>query len=132
MLKVNNLNVFRGKLQILWDISFNVEKAEFIAILGMNGAGKSTLLNTIAGLLRPHSGSISFEEKIINNLPPYKTVELGISLVPGDKKLFSDLTVLENLLLGAYISRAKERLDENFEFVYQLFPILKKEKIRLL
>lgn len=128
MLKVNNLNVFRGKLQILWNISFNVEKAEFVVILGMNGAGKSTLLNTVAGLLRPNSGSISFEEKIINDLPPYKRVELGIALVPEDKKLFSDLTVLENLLLGAYISRAKEKLDETFEFVYQLFPILRKRK----
>ncbi|MEM3702904.1 MAG: ATP-binding cassette domain-containing protein, partial [Candidatus Bathyarchaeia archaeon] len=99
MLEVKGLNVLRGALPVLWNISIEVGKGKIVALIGANGAGKTTLLSTIAGLFKPLSGTILFNGKEISGLSPYKIVNLGISLVPEDRKLFAHMTVRENLLL---------------------------------
>jgi branched-chain amino acid transport system ATP-binding protein len=131
MLEIKNINVFRGKLQTLWDISIKVNKGEVVAIIGSNGAGKTTLLSTIAGLFKPSSGTILFQGKEINGLPPHRIVGLGASYVPEDRKLFPHMKVRENLNLGAYSSRARARRREALESVYQLFPRLKERENQL-
>jgi branched-chain amino acid transport system ATP-binding protein len=128
MLQVEKLNVHRGELQVVWDASIKVEKGEIVVLIGANGAGKSTLLSTIAGLYRPTSGVIRFNGDEINGLPPYRVVGLGISFVPEDRKIFSHMTVRENLKLGSYGSEARARMDENFEIVYEIFPVLKERE----
>jgi branched-chain amino acid transport system ATP-binding protein len=129
VLKVSNINVFYGKLQALWDVSFRVEEGEIVALVGANAAGKSTLLNTISGLLRPASGTIEFLSKEINGLAAYQIVEAGISQIPEGRKLFSSMSVHENLELGAYTKQAWDKRDETIEDIYRLFPIL-KERIK--
>ncbi len=131
MLKVNNLNVLRGNMQILWDVSINVEKGEVVSLIGANGAGKTTLLSTIVGLLKPASGTIEFNGQRIDGLPPHRIVNLGIALVPEDRKLFPYMTVRENLLLGAYGSRNKSSKMETLNMVYQLFPVLREREKQL-
>jgi branched-chain amino acid transport system ATP-binding protein len=131
MLEINNLNVMRGGLQILWDVSLLVKRNEIVALIGPNGAGKTTLLNSIVGLLKPSSGSILFHKKEIIGLPPYKKVNLGISFVPEDRKLFTNCSVRENLLLGAYSSRAKTQTKAMINTVYEMFPLLKQRQNQL-
>jgi len=131
MLKVNKINVFYGDLHALWDLSFKVEKGEIVVIAGSNGAGKTTTLKTISGLLRPKSGSISFLGQRIDNIPSHHIVEMGISHVPEGRRLFSNLTVMENLKVGAYTPKAWEKRDDTLEWVFQLFPILKERKDQL-
>ena len=131
MLKIENLNVVRGGLQILWDVSINVKKNEIVALIGSNGAGKTTFLSTLAGLLKPVSGKMLFNEKDICGLPPYKNVNLGISFVPEDRKLFTNCSVRENLLLGAYSSRAKKHTRDMLNAVYQTFPLSKERENQL-
>jgi branched-chain amino acid transport system ATP-binding protein len=124
MLKVNNISVFYGKMQALWDVSFRIEEGEIVTLVGTNAAGKSTIINTISGLLHPVSGSIEFLDKRIDNIPAYRIVEAGISHIPEGRKLFPDMTVRENLELGSYISRLWMKKEETLEQLYQLFPIL--------
>jgi branched-chain amino acid transport system ATP-binding protein len=131
MLEVRELNVMRGRLQVIWDASIDVKDGEIVALIGSNGAGKTTLLSAIAGLLKPVSGTILFQGKKISGLPPYRIVDLGISFVPEDRKLFANCSVRENLLLGAYGSRAKGRTKEMLETVCQVFPILKERENQL-
>ena len=131
MLKVESLSVFYDRAQALWDVSLSVEQKSMTAILGSNGAGKSTVLNTLAGLLKPRSGSIVFEEKNISNYEPYERVEAGISLIPEGRKLFPYLTVEENLEIGAYVKRARADTKKSLEWVYHLFPILKERRKQL-
>ena len=129
MLKVNNINVFYGKLQALWDISFRVEEGEIVALVGANAAGKSTIINSISGLLRPASGTIEFLGKETIGLPAHHIVEAGITQIPEGRKLFPNMSVRENLELGAYTKQAWDKMDETIEDVYRLFPIL-KERIK--
>ncbi len=126
MLEISNLDVFHGKSQALRDVSLRVNEGEIVALVGANGAGKTTLLNTVSGLLRPASGSVEFLGKRIDRLAPHKIMKLGISQIPEGRKLFTDMTVRENLELGAYTSEAWKRKKETLEQVYQLFPILKE------
>jgi branched-chain amino acid transport system ATP-binding protein len=126
MLEVSNLDVFYGKSQALSDISLKVNEKEIVALVGANGAGKTTLLNTISGALRPASGSVEFLGKRIDRLAPDTIVQLGISHIPEGRKLFTSMTVRENLELGAYTSEAWKRKEETIEEVYQLFPVLKE------
>jgi branched-chain amino acid transport system ATP-binding protein len=126
MLEVSNLDVFYGKSQALRDISLKVNEKEIVALVGANGAGKTTLLNTISGALRPASGSVEFLGKRIDRLAPDRIVQLGISHIPEGRKLFTSMTVRENLELGAYTSEAWKRKEETIEEVYQLFPVLKE------
>lgn len=128
MLEVSNLDVFYGKSQALRDISLRVNEGEILALVGANGAGKTTLLNTISGLLRPASGHVEFLGKRIDRLAPHKTMRLGICQIPEGRKLFSDMTVGENLEMGAYTSEARKRRKETLEQVYQLFPVLKERR----
>jgi branched-chain amino acid transport system ATP-binding protein len=128
MLEVSNLDVFYGKSQALRDVSLKVNEREIVALVGANGAGKTTLLNTISGLLRPASGSVDFLGKRIDRLAPHKITRLGICQIPEGRKLFSDMTVGENLEMGAYTSEARKRRKEALEEVYQIFPVLKERR----
>jgi len=131
MLNVRSINVFYGDLQALWDVSLEVREGERVVLLGPNGAGKTTLLKAISGILKPKTGCIEFMGESIAKLPPYKIVEKGISHVPEGRRLFPQMTVFENLLLGAYTREAEKHLEENLERVYELFPILKERKNQL-
>jgi branched-chain amino acid transport system ATP-binding protein len=131
MLEVEKLNVHRGGLQVVWNASIRVDKGEIAVLIGANGAGKSTLLSTVVGLYRPSSGVIRFNGNEINGLAPYRVVDLGISFVPEDRKLFSHMAVRENLILGSYSSRAKAKMKESLEMVYEIFPVLKERKNQL-
>jgi len=128
MLEVSNLNVFYGKSQALRDVSLRVDEGEIVALVGANGAGKTTLLNTISGLLRPASGSVEFLGNRIDRLAPHKITKLGICQIPEGRKLFSDMTVWDNLEMGAYTSEARKRRKEALEQVYQVFPVLKERR----
>lgn len=131
MLKVENINVAYGELQVLWDVSLEVSQGEIVAIIGSNGAGKTTLLRTIGGLLKPKNGKINFLNKDITNLEAYKRAALGIAHVMEGRRLFPHLTVEDNLKMGAYLPEAWKKRRESFEIVYNLFPILKKRRKQL-
>jgi branched-chain amino acid transport system ATP-binding protein len=131
VLEVSHLNTFYGKIQALWDVSLKIETAEIVALIGANGAGKTTLLNTISGLIRPASGSIDFLGKRIDGLPSYTIVELGISHIPEGRKLFPDMSILENLEMGAYPKRVWNDKHEILDEIFQLFPILNHRRGQL-
>ncbi len=130
-LKVENLSVFYGDVQVLWEISFKVEKDEIVALLGANGAGKTTTLKTISGLLKPRAGSILFKGVDLTKLEPHQIVEMGIAHIPEGRQLFPRLTVLENLKAAAYTKRARNHFKDSVERVYNLFPILKERRNQL-
>jgi branched-chain amino acid transport system ATP-binding protein len=131
LLKISNIDVFYGSFQALWDVSLEVKAGEVLALVGANSSGKSTLLDTISGLLHPAKGSMEFEGKSITNLAPYRIVTLGISQVPEGRRLFPDLSVLDNLILGSYNSKARAKREQNLKDVYAHFPILEKRKNQL-
>jgi branched-chain amino acid transport system ATP-binding protein len=131
MLEVSDIDTFYSKAQALWDVSLKVDEGEIVALIGANGAGKTTLLNTISGLLRPASGNVEFLGKRIDGLTPHSIVELGISHVPEGRKLFTEMTVWENLEMGAYPYHAWKRKKETLQQVYQAFPILKERERQL-
>jgi branched-chain amino acid transport system ATP-binding protein len=118
-------------IQALWGVSLKIEEAEIVALIGANGAGKTTLLNTISGLLHPTSGSIEFLGKRIDGLKSHAIVELGISHIPEGRRLFPDMSVRENLEMGAYLQRAWKEKEETIDKVYELFPILKARQGQL-
>jgi branched-chain amino acid transport system ATP-binding protein len=126
MLEVKKINTFYGKVQVLWDVSLKVIKKEIVAFIGANGAGKTTLINTISGLLRPASGTIKFLGKNIEGQAPHSIVELGICHIPEGRRLFPDMSVRENLEMGAYLRRAWRQKEETLEHVYELFPVLQE------
>jgi len=128
MLEVDNIDVYYGDLQALWDVSFNVQEGEIVAVIGSNGAGKSTILKTLAGLLRPARGSITFNSVRLERLSADKRVELGICLVPEGRGLFPHMTVLENLELGAFKPEARRIRNETCRLVYDVFPVLEARK----
>jgi branched-chain amino acid transport system ATP-binding protein len=128
MLAVSNLNVFYGKSQALRDVSLKVEEKEIVALVGINGAGKTTLLNTISGLVHPASGSVEYLGQRIDRLAPHKIMNLGICQIPEGRKLFSDMTVGDNLEMGAYSSAAWKQRKETLEQVFQIFPVLKERR----
>ncbi len=131
MLELKDLKVAYEKVQVLWDISFSIKAGDVVTLLGSNGAGKSTTVKTIQGILKPKSGSIKFMDKHIEGLPAYKIVDEGIALVPEGREIFPKMNVFENLILGAYLPRAKESLDESLEWVLKLFPKLEERKKQL-
>jgi len=131
MLKVNNIDVAYGDVQVLHGVSLDIKKGEFVAVIGANGAGKTTLLKTISGLLNPLSGDISFEDEIINTLSPDRVVKRGIIHVPEGRLLFPEMSVRENLELGAYLEKDNDIINERFDSVYSMFPVLKERSAQL-
>lgn len=127
MLKVDSINVFYGAIQALKDVSLNVNQGEIVSIIGSNGAGKSTLMRTLSGLLRSRTGSITFLEEEIRETSPDEIVRKGLSQSPEGRKIFTNMTVHENLLLGATIRR-DENVNADIEHVFELFPRLLERK----
>ncbi|MEW6667989.1 MAG: ABC transporter ATP-binding protein [Thermodesulfobacteriota bacterium] len=125
MLEAREVDVFYGEVQALWGISVRVAPETIVSLVGANGAGKTTLLRTISGIIHPFRGEIRFSGRPLVKLRPEKVVELGISHVPEGRRLFSDLTVLENLELGAFSRRARPLFQESLRRVYELFPVLR-------
>ena len=128
MLEVKDLQVYYGVIQALKGISFEVNKGEVIALIGANGAGKTTTLQTLTGILSPKSGSIQFEGKEITKVPAHKIVEMGMAHVPEGRRVFADMTVYENLLMGAYTRKDKKEIQESLSMVYRRFPRLEERK----
>lgn len=128
MLKVEKINAAYGDVQVLWDISFEVEEGRIVVIVGSNGAGKTTTLKVLAGLIYPKSGNVSFLGRDITRVPPHERIKNGLALIPEGRMLFTRLTVEENLTLGAMTPEAKRFRDETLKWVYELFPILKERK----
>ncbi len=128
MLKVENIDVFYGDLQVLWDLSFEVNEGEIVALVGANGAGKSTTLKTISGLLNPANGSIDFQGQRLDQIPANKIVEHGITHVPEGRRLFPEMTVRENLMMGSLTRQAKAKREESMEWIFGLFPRLRERE----
>lgn len=126
MLELNRINTFYGKIQALRDVSLKVEDGEIVTLIGANGAGKSTTLMAICGVIHPRSGEILFDGKPIQQLPAPEIVKRGISQVPEGRLIFPELTVRENLDLGAFLRTDKKGIADDMEYVFQLFPILRE------
>jgi branched-chain amino acid transport system ATP-binding protein len=125
VLRVSHLNAFYGDIQALWDVSFTLEEGEIVTFIGSNGSGKSTIMKSIAGLVRPKDGEILFDGSPLGRMPTHKIVGLGVSMVPEGRRLFPEMTVLENLEVGASTKEASKTRHSTVEFVFDLFPILK-------
>jgi branched-chain amino acid transport system ATP-binding protein len=128
ILKVNTIDVFHGSFQALWGVSLEVKRGEMLALIGSNTAGKSTLLDTISGLLHPTKGSIEYESQNITRLEPYKIVERGITQVPEGRRIFPEMSVSANLIIGSYTSRARAGRDKNLKRIFRLFPVLEQRR----
>ena len=131
MLEVKDIEVFYGMIQAIKGVSFEVNEGEVIALIGANGAGKTTILHTITGVLSPKNGSIIFEGQDISKIPAHKIVSLGMAHVPEGRRVFADLTVYENLKMGAYTRTDKKEIEETLEMIYSRFPRLKERKNQL-
>src|SRR4030042_3990854 len=128
MLEVKKISVSYLGVPVIREVSFKVEKGQMVSIVGSNGAGKSTILTTISGLLRPLTGEISFQGQRIDTLPPFQITALGLSHIPEGRKIFSKLTVMDNLLVGAHPRRSNLEVQQSLGEIYQLFPILDERK----
>lgn len=128
MLEVKNIEVYYGMIQALKGISFEVNQGEVIALIGANGAGKTTTLHTLTGLLSPKSGSVIFEGKDITKTPAHKIVSMGIAHVPEGRRVFADLSVYQNLRMGAYTRKDKKEIEESLQMIYKRFPRLEERK----
>ncbi|MEM3074078.1 MAG: ABC transporter ATP-binding protein [Nitrososphaerales archaeon] len=126
MLKVEGLTVYYGKAIALNNVSLHIDKGELVALIGPNGAGKTTLLKTISGLVKPTEGQVLFNGKDLTGMKPNKIAKYGLAHCPEHRRLAPDMTVLENLELGAYLRRDKDGIKEDLEYVFQLFPVLKE------
>ncbi|MEM1994088.1 MAG: ABC transporter ATP-binding protein [Nitrososphaerales archaeon] len=126
MLKVEGLTVYYGKALALNNVSLHIDKGELVALIGPNGAGKTTLLKTISGLVKPTEGQVLFNGKDLTGMKPNKIAKYGLAHCPEHRRLAPDMTVLENLELGAYLRRDKDSIKEDLEYVFQLFPVLKE------
>ena len=128
MLEVKDLEVYYGMIQAIKGISFEVNEGEVIALIGANGAGKTTTLHTITGLLSPKSGHVMFEGKDITKVPAHKIVSMGMAHVPEGRRVFAELSVYENLKMGAYTRKDRAEIDESLQNVYKRFPRLEERK----
>ena len=131
LLDVKNIDVLYDDFQVIWDVSINVKKAEMVALLGPNGSGKSTILNTISNLVHHRKGSIYFNNNSISEIPTFKRTQLGISHVLERRRVFPHLTVIQNLLLGAWHPQAKEQLSTSLDKIYKIFPKLESRSSQL-
>jgi len=128
MLKIDGLNVYYGGIHALDSASVEVKEGEIVTIIGANGAGKSTLLRTISGLVKPQSGTMEFESKDLTKMAPHQVVEAGIAHAPEGRRVFSELTVAQNLRLGAFLRKDREKMDEDLAMVFRLFPRLQERR----
>ncbi|MEK6696402.1 MAG: ABC transporter ATP-binding protein [Candidatus Deferrimicrobiota bacterium] len=128
MLKVSGIDVFYGDLQVLWDVSFEVREKEILVLVGANGAGKSTTLKTISGLLKPRKGAIEFDGVRLDQLPPDRVIGQGVVHVPEARRLFREMSVEENLIMGSLAPEAKKKRMQTMEWVYELFPRMKERR----
>jgi len=131
MLRVETLEVAYGKIQALWGITFDVREGEIVALVGANGAGKTTTLKTLSGLLRPKAGNIWLDGERLDHRSPPEIAELGVAHVPEGRKLFPEMTVLENLLMGGYPRPARAERPQRLEQVYGIFPTLRERRNQL-
>ncbi|MES0362005.1 MAG: ABC transporter ATP-binding protein [Anaerolineales bacterium] len=131
MLQVDSIDVAYGDVEVLHEVSLDIKVGELVAVIGANGAGKTTLLKTISGLLRPFNGSISFDGSVISNLNPDRIVSNGIVHVPEGRLLFPEMSIRENLEMGAYLEKDKEKISERFVSVYEMFPVLEERSSQM-
>ena len=124
MLELSHIDVYYGDLQALWDVSLTIGEGEIVTLVGSNGAGKSTLMKTISGLLKVRTGTIDFDSIRLDRLPAHRIVELGISMVPEGRRIFPQMSVLENLEMGASIHAARKVRQKTLKEIYEIFPIL--------
>jgi branched-chain amino acid transport system ATP-binding protein len=130
LLRIEDIAVYYGGIQALKKVSLHVQSGELLAIIGANGAGKTTLLRTISGVLRARSGSIRFDDRELTRLSPHDIVHLGIAHSPEGRQLFGGLTTIENLRLGAVQRKDRAAIDQDVDYVYQLFPVLKERRLQ--
>lgn len=128
MLEVRSIDVFRGEAQILWGVSMEVNRGEVVTVLGANGAGKTTLFETILGLHHPRSGMILFQGRDITTEPPFRITRMGIACVPEGRRIFPEMTVHENLEMGAYSPLARPFMKQTMDEVFVLFPVLRERR----
>ena len=128
MIEVVDINVFYGPVQALWDVSFEIRAGEIVTLLGSNGAGKSTTIKIVQGLMHPASGEVRFLDKTIHHKSPHDIVARGLCLVPEERHLFPFMSVLENLELGAYPRHARRIREQTLQWIYDLFPVLKRRR----
>ena len=131
LLQVDNIEVYYGVIKALKGVSFEVNKGEIVALIGANGAGKTTILHTVTGLLKPKSGKIIFKDDDITKIPAHKIVTMGMAHVPEGRRIFSQLSVLDNIKLGAFTRKDKEEIEETLNYVYERFPRLKERKSQI-
>lgn len=131
MLKVNHIDVSYGDVQVLFDVSLDIKSSELVAVIGANGAGKTTLLRAVSGLLKPNAGEIRFQDDVISNRPPFYIVRAGIVQIPEGRLLFPDMSVQENLRMGAYLINDKAQIEESLHSVFGMFPILKERSSQM-
>jgi branched-chain amino acid transport system ATP-binding protein len=131
LLEISNIDAFYGTFQALWDVSLVVKPGEIVALIGSNASGKSTLINTISGVMHPAKGTIEFDSRDISTLDPFQIVTLGISQVPEGRRIFPEMTVLDNLILGSYNRQARSNREQNLKRVYEHFPILEERRKQL-
>lgn len=131
MLEVKDLEVYYGMIQAIKGVSFHVNEGEVIALIGANGAGKTTILHTVSGLLAPKKGSVTFEGTDISKIPGHKIVSMGMAHVPEGRRVFAQLTVLQNLKMGAYTRKDKEEIEETLKTVFKRFPRLEERQNQL-
>lgn len=128
LLKVDNIEVYYGMIKALKGVSFEVNKGEIVALIGANGAGKTTILHTVTGLLKPKTGTIMYKDNDITKKPAHKIVTMGMAHVPEGRRIFQQLSVLDNIKLGAYTRKDKEEIEQTLSYVYERFPRLKERK----
>ena len=131
LLDIKNIDVLYDDFQVIWDVTINVDNGEMVALLGPNGSGKSTILNTISNLVSHKNGSIHFKNNLISEIPTFKRTELGISHVLERRRVFPYLTIMQNLILGAWHPKAKEELSSSLSKVYKIFPKLESRSSQL-
>lgn len=128
MLKVSGIDVFYGDLQVLWDVSFEVRDKEILVLVGANGAGKSTTLKTISGLLKPRKGTVEFDGVRLDQLPSDKVIGQGVAHVPEARRLFREMSVEENLIMGSLAPEARKKRAQTLSWIYDLFPRMKERR----
>ena len=131
MLELNNLNAGYGSFQALFSVNLEVKKGEAIAVIGPNGAGKTTLLRTISGMLPVQSGNLRMEGTSLKDVPPYRIIDFGIAHVPENRRLFSSMSIEDNLRMGAFTPNARPHFEERLDFIFDLFPRLKERRSQI-